>query len=110
MTGGLEAASGLAEVRVTERALAALREEGIDPARSVLVIRYVLGCGGAGYRITFTDRIPDEGTVLEAGGGLRLWLDDYARSRLGGAAIDYDDKENEGFFLDHKDAAFAAFC
>jgi Fe-S cluster assembly iron-binding protein IscA len=109
LTQGLTT-SDRAEVRVTERALEALRDEGVDPARSFLVIRYVLGCGGTGYRITVTQRLPDEGTVLEAGGGLRVWLDDYARSRLAGAAIDYDDKENEGFFLDHPDAAFAAFC
>jgi Fe-S cluster assembly iron-binding protein IscA len=99
-----------ASIRVTERALEALRSEGIEPSRSVLVIRYVLGCGGAGYRITFTDRLPGEGMVVETAGGLKICLDDHARSRLTGAAIDYDDKENEGFFLDHPDAAFAAFC
>lgn len=109
MTGGPEDA-GPTEVTVTERALRALRSDGIDPARSVLVIRYVLGCGGSGYRITFAERVPDGGTVVEAGGGLRVCLDDYARSRLDGAVLDYDDKENEGFMLDHPDAAFAAFC
>ena len=95
---------------MTERALDALRADGIDPARTVLVIRYVLGCGGSGYRITFAEKAPGEGTVVEAGGGLRVCLDDYARSRLDGAVLDYDDKENEGFTLDHPDAAFAAFC
>jgi len=103
-------ASDRTEIRVTERALVALRGEGIEPSRSVLVIRYVLECGGSGYRITFADRAPEEGTVVETAGGLEVSLDDTARSRLTGAAIDYDDKENEGFFLDHPDAAFAAFC
>lgn len=88
-----------AAVRVTERALDALRSEGIEPSRSVLVIRYVLGCGGSGFR-----------TVVEPAGGLEICLDDTTRSRLTGAAIDYDGKENEGFFLDHPDAASAAFC
>lgn len=98
-------------IRVTDRALAAMRAEGLDPARSVLVIRYVLGCGGSGYRLSFSDRPIEDGRRVEAGGGLVLSLDEISFSRLAGAAIDYDpEKETEGYRLDHPDAAFAAFC
>jgi Fe-S cluster assembly iron-binding protein IscA len=98
-------------IRVTDRALAALRGEGWDPERTCLVVRHVLGCGGSGYRITFSERPLEDGRRVDAGGGLVVWLDRYSFSRLEGASIDYDtEKETEGFLLDHPDAAFAAFC
>ena len=98
-------------IRVTERALQAMRAEGVDPSRAVLVIRHVLGCGGSGYRITFSDRPLEDGRRLVAEGGLVISMDDLSFARLAGASIDYDpEKETEGFLLDHPDAAFAAFC
>ncbi len=104
-------------VRITERALVALREEGPLPAQPVLVIQHVLGCGGSGYRIRLTDRPLDDGVSYEVPGPgdgnlpFRISLDAYSNARLEGAAIDYDpEKETEGFLLDHPDAAFAAFC
>ena len=98
-------------IRVTDRALDALRADGWDPAKSCLVIRHVLGCGGTGYRITLSDRALEDGRRIDSGGGLVIWMDDYAFARLEGAAIDYDtEKETGGFLLDHEDAAFAAFC
>jgi Fe-S cluster assembly iron-binding protein IscA len=98
-------------IRVTDRALAALRAEGWEPGRTCLVVRHVLGCGGSGYRITFSERPLEDGRRVDAGGGLVVWLDPYSYSRLDGASIDYDpEKETEGFLLDHPDAAFAAFC
>jgi Fe-S cluster assembly iron-binding protein IscA len=98
-------------IRVTERALAAMRAEGWDPGRTCLVVRHVLGCGGSGYRLKFSDRPLEDGRRVDAGGGLVVWLDSYAYTRLAGASIDYDpEKETEGFMLDHRDAAFAAFC
>jgi Fe-S cluster assembly iron-binding protein IscA len=98
-------------IRVTDRALAALRAEGWEPERTCLVVRHVLGCGGSGYRLKFSERPLEDGRRVDAGGGLVVWLDHYSYSRLGGAAIDYDpEKETEGFLLDHPDAAFAAFC
>jgi Fe-S cluster assembly iron-binding protein IscA len=98
-------------IHVTERALDALRGEGWDPAKNCLVIRHVLGCGGSGYRIALSDRALEDGRRVESGGGLVIWMDDYAFARLEGAAIDYDlEKETEGFLLDHQDAALAAFC
>ncbi len=98
-------------IRVTDRALDALRAEGWDPAMNCLVIRHVLGCGGSGYRITLSGRALEDGRRIETGRGLVIWTDDYAFQRLEGAAIDYDtEKETGGFLLDHADAAFAAFC
>lgn len=98
-------------IRVTGRALDALRAEGWDPARNCLVIRHVLGCGGSGYRIALSDRPLEDGRTVDCGGGLVIWMDHYAFERLEGAAIDYDtEKETGGFLLDHADAAFAAFC
>lgn len=97
--------------RVTERALAAIRAAGLDPARTFLVVQHVLGCGGTGYRIVFRESPLDEGTVLGGPEGLRISLCPYSHRRLEGAALDYDlEKETEGFWLDHPDAAFAAFC
>lgn len=96
---------------MTERALEALRAEGIDSARSVLVIRYILGCGGSGFRLSWAEKPLHEGRSFPAEGGIVISMDDYSWSRLDGAAIDYDpEKETEGFLLDHPDAAFAAFC
>ncbi len=96
---------------MTDRALEAMRAEGLDPARTVLVVRHVLGCGGSGYRLSFSDRPFEDGRRLVTDGGLVICLDELSFSRLGGAAIDYDpEKETEGYLLDHPDAAFAAFC
>ena len=97
--------------RVTDRALAAMRAAGLDPSRTFVVVQHVLGCGGSGYRLVFREAPLDAGEVLEGPDGLRISLDSYSRHRLEGAALDYDlEKETEGFWLDHPDAAFAAFC
>lgn len=97
--------------RVTGRALAALRAAGLDPARTFVVVQHVLGCGGSGYRLVFRDAPLDGGTLVDGPEGLRISLDSYSCRRLEGAALDYDlEKETEGFWLDHPDAAFAAFC
>lgn len=96
---------------VTDRALAAMRAAGLDPARTFLVVQHVLGCGGAGFRIVFRETPLDGGVLLQGPEGLRISLDAYSRRRLVGAALDYDlEKETEGFRLDHPDAAFASFC
>ena len=97
--------------RVTDRALAAMRAAGLDPSRTFVVVQHVLGCGGSGYRLSFRERELDGGDLLEGPEGLRISIDAYSRRRLSGAALDYDlEKETEGFWLDHPDAAFAAFC
>lgn len=97
--------------RVTDRALAAMRAAGLDPSRTFVVVQHVLGCGGSGYRLVFREVPLDGGELLPGPEGLRISLDAYSRRRLEGAALDYDlEKETEGFWLDHPDAAFAAFC
>ena len=97
--------------RVTDRALAAIRAAGLDPARTFLVVQHVLGCGGSGYRIVFRETPLDGGMVVNGPEGLQISLCPYSHHRLEGAALDYDlEKETEGFWLDHPDAAFAAFC
>lgn len=114
-TGSEETLGKVAEavpaLKVTERALAAMREQGFDPASGTLVIQHVLGCGGTGYRITFRDIAPDDFSLVSSAGGVTTALDSYARQHLDGAIIDFDENpESEGFWLDHPDAAFAAFC
>ena len=97
--------------RVTDRALAALRAAGLEPTRTFVVVQHVLGCGGSGYRILFRETPLDGGTLTDGPEGLRISLCPYSHRRLEGAALDYDlEKETEGFWLDHPDAAFAAFC
>jgi Fe-S cluster assembly iron-binding protein IscA len=97
--------------RVTDRALAAMRAAGLDPSRTFVVVQHVLGCGGSGYRLVFRETPLDGGVVLPGPDGVRISLDAYSLRRLEGAALDYDlEKETEGFWLDHPDAAFAAFC
>lgn len=95
---------------ITERALAALRREGLEPESTVLVIQYALGCGGAGYRLVFSTDLLEDGENVVIEGGVTLSMDSYSARRLQGAAIDYDEERGEGFFLDHEDAASAAFC
>jgi Fe-S cluster assembly iron-binding protein IscA len=97
--------------RVTDRALAAMRAAGFDPSLTFVVVQHVLGCGGSGYRLVFRDAPLDGGTLVAGPEGLHISLDLYSFRRLEGAALDYDlEKETEGFWLDHPDAAFAAFC
>ena len=97
--------------RVTDRALVAIRAAGLDPAGTFLVVQHVLGCGGSGYRILFRETPLDAGALVDGPEGLRISLCPYSHRRLEGAALDYDlEKETEGFWLDHPDAAFAAFC
>lgn len=97
--------------RVTDRALAAMKAAGLDPSRTFVVVQHVLGCGGSGYRLVFREAPLDGAEVVDGPGGLRISLDSYSLRRLEGAALDYDhEKETEGFWLDHPDAAFAAFC
>lgn len=98
-------------VHVTPRAVAALIAEGLDPSATFVKVQHVLGCGGSGFRLTFSDAPLPEGVVVATASGVRVCLDRYSHARLAGAAIDYDtEKETEGFFLDHEAAVFAAFC
>lgn len=79
-----------------------------EGAGRLLRIAFTTGCGGSGYRLSFTDA-PADGDRVIAIDGLRVALDDMAASRLDGAVIGYDEEE-EGYLLDHPDAVSVAWC
>ena len=72
-----------------------------------LRIAFTTGCGGSGYRLSFSE--PNDGDVIESLDGLRVALDDMSASRLDGAVIRYDEEE-DGYLLDHPDAVTAVWC
>ncbi len=73
----------------------------------LLRISFTTGCGGSGYRLASADE-PFDGDELITVEGIRLALDEMARSNLDGARIETD--EEEGFILDHPDAVVAIWC
>ncbi len=74
------------------------------------MIRHLLGCGGAGFRISIDEAGRDEGHRFEAE-GIPVVMDDYAWSRLRGAVLEVDpDPAGDGFRLDHPDAVMTTFC
>ena len=94
---------------ITPEAAVRLRSEA-DFSRSVLVVRHLLGCGGAGFRISVEENAPDEGHRFEAA-GIPVVMDDYAYTRLAGAVLLVDpDPAGEGYRLDHPDAVLTTFC
>jgi len=94
---------------ITAEAASRLRADA-DFTRAVLVIRHLLGCGGAGFRISVEDNIPDEGHRFDAS-GIPVVMDDYAYSRLRGAILELDDSPGgEGYRLNHPDAVITTFC
>ena len=98
-----------APLTITPAAAARLRSEA-DFERSVLVVRHLLGCGGAGFRISVEENAPDEGHRFETA-GIPVVMDDYAFSRLRGATLEVDpDPAGEGYRLNHPDAVITTFC
>jgi len=73
----------------------------------LLRISFTTGCGGSGYRLASADE-PFDGDELVTVEGIRLALDEMARSNLDGARIEAD--EEEGFVLDHPAAVVAIWC
>lgn len=73
----------------------------------LLRISFTTGCGGSGYRLASTDEPLEGDDVIEVD-GIRVALDEMARSHLDGARIVAD--EDEGFTLDHPAAAVATWC
>lgn len=67
------------------------------------------GCGGAGFRVTFTDD-PNDYQILEAVDGIRVYLDTQSRDTPQGAVIDYEEGLQGGFTLRHPEAALVDFC
>lgn len=94
---------------ITAQAASRLRADA-DFTRAVLVIRHLLGCGGAGFRISVEDNVPDEGHRFDAS-GIPVVMDDYAYSRLRGAILELDESpDGEGYRLNHPDAVITTFC
>ena len=94
---------------ITPEAAAKLRDEA-DFSRAVLSIRHLLGCGGAGFRVTIEEEEGDEGHRFESE-GIPVVMDDYAYSRLQGAVLKVDpDPSGDGYRLDHPDAVMTTFC
>ncbi|MEP6995750.1 MAG: hypothetical protein ABI968_14605 [Acidobacteriota bacterium] len=98
-----------APLTITPEAAERLHGEA-DFTRSVLVVRHLLGCGGAGFRISVEENIPDEGHRFDAA-GIPVVMDDFAFSRLQGAILEVDpDPGGEGYRLNHPDAVITTFC
>ena len=76
-------------------------------ADRTLRIAFTTGCGGSGYRLSYSD--PMDGDEVIQLDGVRVALDTMAASRLEGAVIDYD-AEEDGYLLDHPDAVTSAWC
>ncbi len=74
----------------------------------LLRIAFTTGCGGSGYRLSYTDEPIEEDEVVSVD-GIPIALDTMAASRLDGAVIRYDPEE-DGFLLDHPDAVSAVWC
>lgn len=71
-------------------------------------IGFVYGCGGAGFRVVFTEK-PQGPFVCDAD-GVSIALDAESRERLQGAVIDWEVSPEQGFVLRHPDAALVEFC
>ena len=81
-----------------------------DFSRAVLSVRYVLGCGGSGFRVSVEENAPEEGHRFESA-GIPVVMDDYAFATLRGAVLEIDpDPGGDGYRLDHPDAALTTFC
>lgn len=74
----------------------------------VLRIAFTTGCGGSGYRLSWEPE-PNEDDRVVTLDGVRVALDSMASSRLDGAVIQYD-AEEDGYLIDHPDAAVAVWC
>jgi Fe-S cluster assembly iron-binding protein IscA len=71
-------------------------------------VGFMYGCGGAGFRVVFTEE-PDGVSRLEIE-GIPIALDAESRERLRGAVIDWEEAPERGFVLRHPDAALVEFC
>ena len=98
-------------ISITGRARVMFEEERRRLGRPDLGIQisFLYGCGGAGFRVTFTDE-PHDFQALEEADGLRIFLDAQSRDTLNGAVIDYEEGPGGGFVLRHPEAALVDFC
>lgn len=94
----------MTQISISPDAADRLREE---LEGRLLRISFTTGCGGSGYRLASADE-PLDGDEILTVDGIRVALDEMARSNLHGARIEAD--EDEGFVLDHPAAAVAIWC
>lgn len=92
-------------IAITPQAAEHLRDE---LGGKLLRIAFTTGCGGSGYRLGSAEEAADEDVVLEVD-SIRVALDAMAARRLDGAVIDYQGGE-DGYVLNHPDAATATWC
>lgn len=88
------------------RQFESLRRGG-RPALGIQV-SFVYGCGGAGFRVVFTET--PQGTCRLDLAGIPIALDAESEARLGGGVIDWEAIPVRGFVLRHPDAALVDFC
>ena len=98
-------------ITVTEIARQEFEQERARQGRPNLGMRisFLYGCGGAGFRVAFTDDLSDS-QVLHEAAGVRIGLDTQSRDALRGAVIDWEPGLAGGFLLRHPDAALVEFC
>ncbi len=98
-------------ITITGRARAMFEVERRRQGKPELGIQisFLYGCGGAGFRVTFTDD-PHEFEAVEEVDGVRMYLDAQSRDTLGGAEIDWEEGPQGGFVLRHPEAALVDFC
>ena len=98
-------------ITITGRARAMFEEERRRQGKPDLGIQvnFLYGCGGAGFRVTFTDD-PRDFQVLAEAEGVRFYLDVQSRDTLQGAVVDWEEGSQGGFVLRHPDAALVDFC
>jgi Fe-S cluster assembly iron-binding protein IscA len=98
-------------ITITARAQEKFEEERRRQGKPELGIQisFLYGCGGAGFRVAFTDD-PHDFQALEEVGAVRIYLDAQSRETLDGAVIDWEEDAQGGFVLRHPDAALVEFC
>ena len=98
-------------ITITRRARAMFEEERRRQGKPDLGIQvsFLYGCGGAGFRVVFTDD-PHDFQAVEEVDGVRVSLDAQSRETLHGAVIDWEEGPQGGFVLRHPDAALVEFC
>jgi len=98
-------------ITITGRARMMFEEERRRQRKADLGIQigFLYGCGGVGFRVTFTDD-PHDFEFVEEVDGVRIYLDAPSRDVLQGAAIDWEEGGQGGFVLRHPEAALVAFC
>jgi len=98
-------------IEISERARTMFDEERRRQGKPDLGVQisFLYGCGGAGFRVTFTDD-PHDFQTLEEVDGVRIYLDAQSRDTLQGAVFDWQEGPQGGFVLRHPDAALVDFC